>query len=131
MNRTFTAVATTTVLLVAGCGGSGGGESTLKETGRVATIGEAGAQSASLDMTDARTFVPNVVEARVGSVILTLENAGRIPHNLVFADSKLGKTDTVDGGATQTLTVSLAAAGTFRFTCTFHPGMDGQIVVAG
>ena len=125
-----TAAVLASLLLVAGCSGGGSGKD-LKVTGTVTTSGAAGAQTAALDMTDQLTFVPNVVNAKVGQLTMTVENAGRVPHNLVFDDSSLGKTDTVDGHATATLSVPLGKAGTYRFTCTFHSGMDGQVVVTG
>lgn len=118
------------VLLLAGCG-SGGSSSELKVTGTVTASGAPGAQTASLDMTDALTFVPNVVQAKVGTLTLTSENAGVVPHNLVFDDTALGGTETIKAHATATLTLKLTKPGTFRFTCTFHPGMDGQLVVGG
>lgn len=130
MTRTLTAAVA--LLLLAGCSSSGkAGTSSLKVTGTVTAAGAPGAQTVRLDMTDALQFSPNVVKAKVGSLALTVENAGSIPHNLVFDDASLGKTDTVKGHATATLTVPLAKAGTFRFVCTFHSGMSGQIVVSG
>jgi plastocyanin len=130
MTRTLAAV--TALLLLTGCGSSGkAGTSGFKVTGTVTASGAPGAHKARLDMTDGLQFSPNVVQAKVGSLELTVENAGSIPHNLVFDDAGLGKTDTVKGHSTATLTVPLTKAGTFRFTCTFHSGMDGKIVVGG
>lgn len=130
MTRTLAAL--TALLLLAGCGSSGkGGSSGLTVTGTVTASGAPGAQTARLQMTDGLQFTPNVVLARVGSLALTVENSGSIPHNLVFDDASLGKTDTVKGHGTATLTLPLTKAGTFRFTCTFHSGMDGKIVVTG
>ena len=130
MTRTLTAAVA--LVLLAGCGGSSGGSGDgLKVTGTVTAAGAPSAQTASLQMTDRLTFTPNVVQAKVGALALSVENAGAIPHNLVFSDSSLGKTDTVKGHATATLSVALRKPGTFRFTCTFHSGMDGQLVVSG
>ena len=128
-----TAAAAVLALSLAGCGGgsSDGDGDALEVTGTVAATGAPSAQVARIDMTDSLTFQPNQVTAAVGSLALTVRNAGQVPHNLVFADAALGKTDTVKGKGTATLTVSLAKAGTYRFTCTFHPGMDGQVVVSG
>jgi len=112
--------------LVAGCSSGGGA---LKTTGTVTATGPAAAQQAQLDMTARLTFTPNVVRASVGTLTLVLDNVGQVPHNLVFADEKLGRTDTVQGGSTATLKVVFGKPGTYRFTCTFHPGMDGQVVV--
>ncbi|HUR12923.1 MAG TPA: cupredoxin domain-containing protein [Mycobacteriales bacterium] len=130
MNRTIAAAAAL-LLLAAGCGGSDDEGSALKVTGTVTASGAPASQTVRLDMTDSLTFLPNVVNAKVGSLAVTVENAGAVPHNLVFDDTALGKTGTVKGHATATLTVPLAKAGTFVFTCTFHSGMDGQVVVTG
>jgi plastocyanin len=82
-------------------------------------------------MTDDLTFVPNVIRAQVGTLALTAKNVGRVPHNLEFADSSKGKLTLVKGHATGTLTVPFATAGTYRFSCTLHSGMDGEVVVKG
>lgn len=129
MTRTTRLGAIALALLLTGCGSGGGSSADLKVTGTVTTSGAPGAQTASLDMTDALTFVPNVVQAKVGTLTLTSENAGVVPHNLVFDDSALGGTETVKAHATSTLTLTLKTPGTFRFTCTFHPRMDGKLVV--
>ena len=123
------AAALAVLLLLAGCSGSS--SKGLKVTGTVTATGPATAQTASLDMTDDLTFDPNVVNAKVGSLTLAIANAGQVPHNLVFSDKGLGATDTVKGHATATLALRFTKAGTYRFSCTFHSGMDGQVVVAG
>lgn len=132
MTLTRLALAAACAVALTGCGGgddaSDGGA--LEVTGTVTASGSGDQQAASLDMTDELSFEPNQVKAAVGRLALTVENAGRIPHNLVFADEALGKTDTVKGKATATLTVALSKAGTYRFTCTFHPGMDGEVTVS-
>jgi plastocyanin len=117
------------VLLLAACG-SGSGGSDVEENGSVAATGSGASQSAALDMNDDLAFVPNVVTAEVGTLALTAANVGKVPHNLVFDDGSLPSTETVAGGKSQTLTVVFSKAGTYRFTCTFHPGMDGKVVVA-
>lgn len=118
------------LVLLAGCGGGDSDDGgSFEETGRVAASGPASAQTASLDMNDRLQFVPNVVTAQPGGLALTLKNVGKVPHNLVFDDTSLPSTDTIGGGRTETLRLTFSAPGTFRFTCTFHPGMDGQVVV--
>lgn len=125
MKRTATlAVA---LVLASGCSsGSGKG----KDTGPVTTEGAAGAQTVTVEMTDRLTFSPNVVDARVGTVTLTTTNKGTTPHNLTFGDTSLGKTGTISGGESKNLRLVLGRAGIYRFTCTFHQGMTGKVVVS-
>jgi plastocyanin len=113
--------------LAVGCG-SGGTQ--LRVTGTVTATGPASAQQAALAMKDDLSFVPNVVNAKVGTVTLALDNAGVIPHNLVFDKSSVGRTDTVPGHSTATLKVVFTQAGTYTFRCTLHSGMKGKVVVS-
>lgn len=113
-------------LLVVGCSSG----SKAKDTGSVSTTGDAGAQTATVDMTEQLRFVPSTIKAKVGTVTLTVDNIGQVPHNLEFDDSALGKTKTVAGKTTAALRVAFDKAGTFTFTCTFHPGMIGKVVVS-
>ena len=122
MNKTVLVV---TLMLVAGCSSGG-----AKSTGSVTTTGEAGAQSAEVDMKDDLKFHPSEVDAKVGTVTLAVKNSGNVPHDLAFSDAALGKTTTVDGLSTQQLKVTFTKAGTFAFVCTFHPGMSGKVVVS-
>ncbi|MCW2499868.1 MAG: Cupredoxin-like domain [Frankiales bacterium] len=115
-------------LLAVGCGG--GGASSVKDNGTVSTTGAAGAQTATVDMTDTLVFKPNIINAKVGTVTLLAKNVGLIPHNLVFDDSALGKTGTIDGKKSEPLKVVFDKAGTFTFVCTFHSGMTGKVVVS-
>jgi len=116
-------------LLLSACGG--GGDGSFKSTGTVDAQGTGQQQTVSITMTDDLTFVPNVINAKVGTLALTAKNVGRVPHDLVFKDSSKGQLSMVKGHATGTLTVPFAKAGTYRFTCTFHSGMDGEVVVRG
>lgn len=130
MTRTRPAVALVALALVlAGCA-SDDPDSEVKETGTATAEGPATAQTVALDMNDDLQFVPNVVKAVPGTLTIALDNVGRIPHNLVFKD-ELGGTETIGGGEKASLKVTLGKAGTYRFVCTFHSGMDGQVVVAG
>ncbi len=123
------------LVLVAGCGGgspaagsSGGGGAGGSAT--TTASGPASGQSVQVDGTNALTFAPSLVQAKVGALALTFANTGQVPHNLVFDDSALGRTATVDGGSKQVLTLTLSKAGTYAFQCTFHPGMTGKLVVS-
>ncbi len=125
MHRTLVAVVL--AALLAGCGGS---SSNGKETGSALAEGPPGAQTVTVGMHDNLTFAPSTVNAKVGSLTITVTNDGQVPHNLTFADGALGKTKTVDGKQSVPLKVVFDKAGTFRFTCTFHSGMVGKVVVS-
>jgi plastocyanin len=114
-------------MLAVGCGGA---SSKAKEGASVATTGEAAAQVATVDMTDSLVFTPDTVDAKVGTVTLTVNNLGVVPHNLVFDEQALGKTSTIDGKESAPLKVVFDKAGTFTFVCTFHSGMTGKVVVS-
>lgn len=115
------------LLLAAGCGG---GSTSVKDNGTVTASGDAAAQTATVGMTDSLKFAPNVVRAKVGTVTLSVVNRGKVPHNLTFRDAAEGATPTVDGGTTAPLKVVFDKAGTYTFTCTFHSGMTGKVVVS-
>ncbi len=125
MNRTA-ALLVCLPLLVAGCGSS---SSKSSEGPSASTVGAADAQTVTIGMTDELVFNPKTVNAKVGTVTIDVKNLGKIPHNLHFDESDLGKTGTIGGGEAEPLKVVLAKAGTFTFVCTFHSGMDGKITV--
>lgn len=114
---------------VTACAG-GGGSSSVKPNGTVAAVGGPTAQTAEVDGQDVLKFKPNVVTAKVGALTLTMRNAGRVPHNLEFDDSSLGKLGLVAGGQSKALQLTFTKAGTYTFQCTIHPGMTGQVVVS-
>ncbi len=120
------------LLVLAGCGGGGGGSADkgFTSTGKVDTTGPATAQTATVDTTDKLVFAPNEVTAKVGKVTLTLTNTGQVPHNLVFDDKSLPAIDTVTAGQSMSQTYTFSQAGTYRFVCTYHPGMVGRVVVS-
>jgi len=101
-----------------------------KGTGTVATVGPADAQTATIEMRNDLRFHPSTVDARVGTVTFDVSNTETVPHDLAFDDAALGRTRTVDGKSDERLKVTFDKAGTFTFTCTLHPGMDGKVVVA-
>ncbi len=76
-------------------------------------------------------FEPRSIQAPPNtSVSLTFNNQSTLPHNLTFEQVITAKTaEQLAGGASQTITFTTPGPGTYRFVCTIHPGMDGQLVV--
>lgn len=114
-------------LMLASCSG---GSNDAEENGRVAAVGSGDAQTVALEMRDDLQFHPNVVTAQVGTLALTADNVGNVPHDLEFREKGLGAMALLRGGKSDTLSVRFNAPGTYTFVCTIHPGMDGRVIVA-
>lgn len=114
-------------LALAGCGGGGGDEPST--AGAVTAAGPPDAQTATVVSNKSLEFVPETVQAKVGSLALTMTVEGGVPHNLEFSDKSLGAPIPLvpTGSATQTYTFS--KAGSYDFDCTIHDGMVGQVIV--
>jgi plastocyanin len=114
-------------LLLTGCGGES--DSTpAAGSGTGTTEGPADAQTFTIRGTDADAFSPATVQAKVGTLTLTLQNGG-VPHDLVFKDKGLPGIAAVSGAATRSTVLTFRRTGTFQFVCTIHPGMAGKVVV--
>jgi plastocyanin len=65
-------------------------------------------------------------------VTITFKNDGKLPHDLTLPEFG-AKTETLDGGKTQTITFTANKAGTFEFYCSVtghkEAGMFGKVVV--
>ncbi len=117
------------LLLLAACG-TQGSHATASTKGAVTAAGPPGAQTATVVAGSDLQFAPGTVRAAVGRLALTMTIQGGVPHNLTFDDRSLGApVPTVpSGSSTQTYTFS--RPGTYRFVCTIHTGMVGQVIVS-
>ena len=68
-------------------------------------------------------FEPSCIEVERGAVTIVVRNEGRHPHNLTLPD---GASVAVDAGQVAFLDVAVPDEG-IRYTCTIHPGMDGEL----
>lgn len=105
-----------------GAGGSGGGS-----VGSGASTG-VGTPSKQVAATSDLKFNPSNISVKVGDVI-QWTNTGGVPHNVTFDQYQALTSQTLQQG--DTWQVKFTTAGTYAYHCTFHPGMDGQITVAG
>ena len=71
------------------------------------------------------TFIPAMAMANVGDTI-TWVNVGKIPHTVTAKDGSFDKTPLAPG---QRFNYVLPKEGSFPYTCTYHPGMDGSLMV--
>ncbi len=96
-----------------------------------ATATAAAAQPAvSLDlvMEDFR-FEPKTFTATAGSTVkLKITNNGQAVHNVTSPDLGISQYD-VKANGTGEVTWTAPKAGTYKFVCTYHPGMEGTVTV--
>jgi len=71
------------------------------------------------------TFGPAMAMANVGDTISWV-NVGKIPHTVTAKDGSFDKTPLAPG---QRFNYVLTKEGTIPYTCTYHPGMDGTLMV--
>ncbi len=75
-------------------------------------------------------FDPTRVEVKKGETIkFTIANQDNFAHNVVSEDGKLGYTLLPANQTTSVVWAAPNQAGTYTVICTFHPGMQFQIVV--
>lgn len=87
-----------------------------------------GTPSKSVAATAQLAFNPTAVTVKTGDVI-QWSNTGGVPHNVTFDTQPALSSGTLQqGGKWQ---VQFSVAGTYKYHCTFHPGMNGQVTVGG
>ena len=76
-------------------------------------------------------FVPSDVSVPARAAVrLTFHNASAVAHNLIFTTGIDAATDTiVEPGTSETLSIGPLADGTYRFVCTIHEEMTGELSV--
>jgi plastocyanin len=118
MNRTRTSLAASALLAAAltlsacaGTGNAGPAEPVELNHGAVIAV-------------DDNDFDPKHAVVPAGSTV-TWEWVGNAPHNVVGDDFE---SDVI---ATGTLAHTFNEPGTYSYSCTLHPGMDGMVEVTG
>ena len=114
LKRTLTIGLAAAALGLSACGGS---DEPAASTAPKPTVG--GTTVAVAD----NTFTPATVKVAVGETV-TFENGGAIAHTVTGDNFDSGSIAPGDSFA-----FTADAAGTVRYVCTFHPGMQGTIEV--
>jgi plastocyanin len=111
-------------LVAAGCGGddddNGGGGGGGQQQAPAATSG-----GGEVTMKDIK-FNPSTVDVKVGDTV-TWTNDDTVGHDVTSDTFKSGSAGDIGGGAT--FKHKFDKAGTFKYQCTVHPGMTGEVVV--
>jgi plastocyanin len=117
------------ILAVAACGGGGSDSPTTPgNTGGNNNPGgnPGGAPSSTNAVTVANNnFSPANVQVSVGTTVTWTWSQDAITHNVTFVDG----TQSGDKGAGSTFSRTFSTAGTFNYSCTIHPGMNGSVLV--
>ena len=81
----------------------------------------------SVQETDLLQFQPPTTRVMTGDVVEWI-NVGSVAHNVTFDQDPGITSGTMNHGDRHQ--VRFLMAGTYRYHCTFHPGMDGVVTVA-
>jgi plastocyanin len=82
-----------------------------------------GTAATSVKETDGLKFEPPSVNVKVGDIV-GFTNGGMIPHNVTFTGAGVAS-QTMNSG--DSFLVKVTKPGTYKYVCTFHPGMEGTI----
>jgi plastocyanin len=72
-------------------------------------------------------FKPGTVNIRAGQSVEWVNHSGNI-HNVTFDDRSLTGSTTMS--ANESFRATFPRPGSYHYICTFHPGMEGTIVVS-
>ena len=113
-------------LAVSACGGSSGGGSS-STTSSASTSSNASGGGVAIKMQNI-AFAPNATTVKVGQKV-TWTNDDQTDHNVTAQSGASFKSKDFGNGGTFSLTPD--KAGTIKYVCTIHPGMDGTLTVTG
>lgn len=112
------AVAVLSSGVVGACGGSSSG------SGSSSTTAAEPAMSATVVAKDL-SFKPSSVRLKAGGTVTWEFKDAPTPHNVTAADKSYASDNKTDG----TYVHTYDQAGTYKYTCTIHPAMNGTVTV--
>lgn len=116
------------VIFVAGCGSSSSDSgSSSDEPASAQAAPAAGAQGGDVTVEMKNiAFAPEQTTAKVGQKV-TWTNLDSVDHNVIAQEGADFKSS--DFGKDKSFSFTPTKAGTIKYTCTLHPGMDGELTV--
>ena len=128
MRRILLALCAVVALAAAGCGGS---DSSSTSSGSSSSASTAAASSSGGGVAVKLAniaFDPKAVTVKVGQKV-TWTNDDSTDHNVTADSGADFKSDNFGKGGTFSFTPT--KAGTIKYVCTIHPGMDATLTVTG
>ena len=130
MRRILLALGAVVALAAAGCGGSNSSSTSSGSSSSASTSTAAAASSGggvAIKMQNI-AFDPKSVTVKVGQKV-TWTNDDTVDHNVTSQSGETIKSDNFGKGGTFSFTPT--KAGTIKYVCTIHPGMDATLTVTG
>jgi plastocyanin len=127
MRGILLALCAVVALAAAGCGGSDSGGSTSSAPAATSSSSSSGGGGVAIKMQNI-AFDPKAVTVKVGQKI-TWTNDDSTDHNVTANSGADFKSDNFGKGGTFSFTPT--KAGTIKYVCTIHPGMDATVTVTG
>ena len=119
-------------LLAAGCGDDdegdgGGGAGATSEEAPETSAGGGGGTSAAVSLKDIQFNTKTVTVAKGGTVTWT--NDDSVGHDVTADDGSFKSGDAGGLSKGTTFKFTFKQAGSFKYVCTVHPGMEGTVTV--
>jgi plastocyanin len=129
VTRAALALLASLLLALAGCGSSddkGGGGSSSSSSSSSSSGGGGAASASAEDTIKNFAFDPDPVTVKAGGTV-TWTNQDSAAHNVVFDDKSVKSIQNLNNG--QSGKVTFDKAGTYKYVCTYHSGMNGTVTV--
>ena len=123
-HRTLAALVLSAALLGA-CGGGGSDDAAQDTTTTTADDSPTSAGAPVEIVAKSMKFTPESARAAVGQKVVWRFDDGAVPHNVDGEDPALKSKNLTSGTYEHTFT----EAGTYKYVCNLHTGMDGEVVV--
>ncbi len=129
MRRLLLAPLVAATVLAAGCGSSDDTASTASAPAASTPAATAAPKGNAVQIgMQGLAFDPKDVTVKVGTTV-TWKNLEDIPHNVTAEEGADFRSDLF--GKDGTYTFKATKAGTIKYVCTIHPGMEGTLTVEG
>ncbi len=127
MRRIVLLLCAAAALAAAGCGSSNNSSSSSASTPAASSSSSSSGGGVAIKMQNI-AFDPKAVTVKVGQKV-TWTNDDSVDHNVTSQSGETIKSQNFGKGATFSFTPT--KAGTIKYVCTIHPGMDGTLTVTG